>query len=754
MDIQLIIDKAKIYLPSLNEERVRRAYAFAKKAHQGQTRFSGEPYITHPFEVANISLDFYSDEDMIIAALLHDVAEDTSFTLDDISKAFGLKVKDFCHGLVKLSKVRSRLNEPQIENLRKLFLAMARDCRVVLLKLCDRMHNMRTLCHVPTEKRTRIAQETLNIYAPIASRLGIYRLKSEMEDLCFEYLQPDAYRDIKNQLVKTEKYRDRYIDMAKKILTETFSKEGIQVHVEGRVKSIYSIYRKFKKKNKNSVHDIFDVFAMRIVLPDIYKYGKEYVGHLYTALGVLHSHFIPLANRFKDYIAVPKVNGYRSLHTTVMGLGPKIHAQPTEIQLRSESMHCAAEFGIVAHWMYEEEAVAFGKPSDSYNRSGSYEAARAAAVEPFFKKQQDWISGLGQMEKEMENNQELMENLQVDVFHDRIFVLTPRGDVKDLPKGATPVDFAYAVHTEIGNHCVGAKVNGTMVTLDRELKSGEVVEIVTRKNAKPSQQWLAFLKTRHAQNWIRAWFRTLDDEKHLRDGKILLNEKLLQFGKEPLDAGNTVLKNYNGKHLSVNERDEVVKEIGRGAMLASSVLRKLFSPEELLVNGPVARPSGNEASVPDAPDNGRKIIIGNQENVPHHFPKCCSAALDDELIGYTTRGRGVSIHRKHCSTLKTDDASRLIPVRVVKDGKGFVCYPVCVNVEVEDRVGLIRDITNVIADNEVNIGDISHSQVKNGRDNFLLTLHIESVDQLERVLSSLSKIPNVRRAFKANCGSN
>lgn len=753
-----IVRKAKIYLPAINGERIVRAYDFAEEAHAGQKRFSGEPYITHPLSVAEIMIDFHPDEDAIIAALLHDVVEDTVKTLDDIESNFGPTVRSLCHGMVKLSKVRTKLNDPQVDNLRKLFLAMAKDFRVVLLKLCDRLHNMRTLEHVRLEKRTRIAQETLNVYAPIASRLGIYVLKSQLEDLCFQHLHPESYADIQGQLSKTGKNRERYIEAAKKILLETIRREGVNAQVDGRVKSVYSIYRKLRKKNKNSVNDIFDVFAMRIILPDIYKYGKEYVGHLYTALGVLHNNFTPLANRFKDYIAVPKVNGYRSLHTTVMGLGPKAYAQPTEVQIRTDSMHQSAEFGIAAHWMYEE---GLGVPDLGERLPNSYEEAMMKNTTPLFKQQRAWISNLEQIEKELTSDQELMENLQVDVFQDRIFVLTPRGDVKDLPKGATPVDFAYTVHTEIGHHCIGAKVNGSMVTLDHELKSGEVVEIVTRKNAKPNHQWLSFVKTNHARGRIRGWFRDLDEDKHLRDGKMLLNQKLVQFGQQPLDVDLSILRHYAGKTLTTHQREDLLREIGKGAMLASTLVRKLFTLEELIgglsavsktdrEKGGLAPGDATKASVAENP----KMLIGGQQNVPYQFVKCCDARFSDELVGYVTRGRGVSIHRKHCPVLKNTTEDRLVEVEILKDSGPLTRYPLCLMLEADDRIGLVRDVAVVIADAGVNILDIKHMIPKEkGSLHLGFTIEFENLDQLDKVLSNLEKIPSVRRAFKVNSGS-
>ena len=746
--IQEIIEKTKAYLPSADAERLKRAYDFANEAHGSQKRFSGEPYIMHPLSVADILLDFHPSENMIIAALLHDVAEDTSRTLEDIEINFGAEVKELCSGLIKLSKVRSNLdfNDFQAENLRKLFLAMAKDYRIVLLKLCDRFHNMQTMDFVRPEKCIRISQETLNIYAPIAARLGIYHLKSSLEDLCFKYLHSVDHESINEQLLKTGKSRDKYLEFAKKNIMEILAQEGIQAEVEGRVKSAYSIYRKLKKKNKNSIDDIFDVFAIRIILPDIYKYGKEYTGHLYTALGTLHKNFTPLANRFKDYIAVPKVNGYRSLHTTLMGLGPATYRQPTEVQIRTFSMHQTAEFGIAAHWLYKEgkEVPANLNDLNIFNLS---DVSEKHADDFLLQQQQSWLSGLKDIGSEEVNNQELMEGLRVDVFQDRIFVLTPRGDVKDLPAGATPVDFAYSVHTEIGNQCVGAKLNGNAVSLDYEIKNGDVIEIVTRRNARPSQNWLSFVKTNHARNRIRAWFHDLDGEKHLREGKTLLNEKLGQLGKPSLDVKLSVLAHYDGEKLPFKERQNLLIEIGKGVVFASSVIKRIFTLDELLMSRsrPVEylQPS-NDGSMGQL---SSKLFIGGQKNMPHHFVKCCSADYKDELVGYVTRGRGVSVHRKNCKAVKNTEPSRLVAVaQEIKTSR----YHVYIVVEVGDRVGLIRDITKIIADNSVNIIDFFQKYGEKPFDTLGFLLEIENFDQLDKVLFKIGSVPNVLRAFKVS----
>lgn len=751
--IQNIIAAAKNYMQNFDEARFLRAYEFAEKAHKDQKRFSGEPYIIHPLAVAEILLEFHPDESTLIAALLHDVAEDTRISLDDIGQIFGEEVKSLCWGMMKLQKVRSRLNDPQVENLRKLFLAMAKDFRVVLLKLCDRLHNMETLSFVHPDKKERIAQETLNIYAPIAARLGIYRLKSQLEDLSFSYIEPALYADIQSQLQRGGKDREKYMEATKKILLDTLTSEGIYAQVDGRVKSIYSIYRKLKKKNRLSINEIFDLFAMRVILPDIYKYDKEYVGHLYTALGILHNHFTPLANRFKDYVAVPKVNGYRSLHTTVMGLGSKIHAQPTEIQLRTRIMHENAELGIAAHWLYEENIdMSYGNGTVRRGPPAVLSAAEARCVSPIFQQQKAWIIGLEKIEKEIKDNQELMENLQVDIFQDRIFVLTPKGDVKDLPAGATLIDFAYAVHTEIGNHCIGAKVNGSMAPVDYELKSGEVVEIIIRKNARPSQQWLAFVKTNYARNRIRAWFRDLDQDRYLKAGRELMNKKLSQLGRPSLDMNCSILRDYGGKILSVSERSDLIKEMGRGAVLPGAVIKKIFTTEELLrdkslMEKPLWKADKESAGVISKQED---ISIGDDKSLPYHYVKCCNAKGADQLVGYVTRGRGVSVHKKDCKVIRNNEEShRIIPVsRGAASQKPL--YPVRLILEADDRIGIIRDVSQLISGNNINIVSLSSQDIANNVFTMHILVEVRDFDQLEILLSKLEKIPSIRRAFKVN----
>lgn len=738
-----LITKVKSYLPNEAILRIEQAYLFAKEAHNGQKRYSEEPYIIHPLTTAYYLADFHPDEDTLIAALLHDVSEDTPHTLAEIEAKFGRTVATLVAGMEKLSKVRSRVNEPHIENLQKMFLSMAKDIRVVLIKLCDRLHNIETLQFVPQEKQLRIAQETLQIYAPIASRLGIYRLKTTLEDKAFAFTDPVAYQAIIEQLEETGKFREEYIQETKQILKQILNKEGLQVEVEGRMKGIYSIYRKMKRKTKNSVAEVFDIFAMRIILPDIYKHGKEFIGHLYTALGMIHNHWTPLAHRFKDYIAVPKVNGYRGLHTTVIGLGPKTHTSPTEIQIRSKIMHDQAEFGIASHWLYETtQGFSTLIPASAFIdlEDGEEDTPKTTSI---LKPHLAWLKGLSKLKEETVSHEEFLEHLKVDIFQDRIFVFTPRGEVKDLPKGATPVDFAYAVHTEIGNHALQAKVNGSIVPLNHELQNGEVVEIITRKNAAPNQNWLAFVKTNYAKSKIRASFRNQNREKNLRVGREKVNEVLAKFDKPPLSPDLGLLKEVDGKKLNKSEREDLLVEVGKGTLLSSTLVRKVYSFEDLIG---IQRKALNVKPLAKEEGETKKIIlVGGHPNVPLKFPQCCTPKEGDAIRGFVTRGKGVTIHKSDCSVfVKTDPARWQEAYYVSQHGRA---YHIPIRVEMRDRTGLLRDICSVIAKMGLNIEDVRGEHEAGGAVEREFLLCVNSYDELERLLTSLEMIPNVLRAY-------
>ncbi len=736
------IQKRKL---NVNIKRIKLAYEFAAAAHDGQKRFSGEPYILHPIAVASKLLDFNPDEDMIVAALLHDVSEDTEKTLDDIENVFGPGVRSLVRGLEKLAKVRARVDEPQVENLRKMFVAMATDLRVILIKLCDRWHNMETLDFVREEKQRRIAKETLDIYVPIASRLGIYVIKSALEDLCFKHLQPEFYNDIDAQVSKFGKERSKYINSVGITLKRFLSEQGYNVTIESRVKTHYSIYRKLKRKGKSNLGEIFDIYAVRVIVPNQYKLGKEDNSMLYQILGAIHGKWTPLAVRFKDYIAVPKPNGYRSLHTTVIGIGPKVFNEPVEIQIRSEKMHQEAEFGIASHWLYEDT----GTTSTEVDPENVNIAKRPK--KSMLKSQLAWLKALEELQKEVKNNSEFREILQTDLFNDRIFVLTPKGDVKDLPIGATPIDFAYAVHTDVGHYAVMAKVNGSVVPLDYELKNGQVVEMITKKNSEPNPFWLSFVKTNSAKNKIKNWFKSKDFDKNLKSGKDILNKYLEKIGKPLLDTDYSIIKNYGSKRLTFKDREELLAEVGVGAISPSLIVRAVYPLEDLLQSTQQVEPVIDATTHEILKSTLGDVMVDGQTGIPFKFATCCKPKRTDQIIGYVNRGKAITVHKLTCKMVKNNNLDRLISVNwVTAPTKEFGKYKVNLVLELEDRIGLLRDITNVVSDENVNIVDLSLQKPTDGRPIKLrhLIVELDNYDQLEHLLFKLEQIPNVLSAKK------
>lgn len=808
MDLRIedIIDAAKSYLPTLDSERMMAAYDLAQKAHEGQVRFSGDPYVSHVLATADLLLQLKADEDTLVAALLHDVPEDTPFTLADVEKRMGRSVADLVNGVGKLSLVKVQKGQPEVESWRKMFLAMAKDLRVVFIKLADRLHNMQTLEFVAKNKQQRIAEETLRVYAPIASRLGIYVMKGPLEDLCFQHLYPQDYRDLKDQVEKHGRVTPEYIEEAQVILADFLKSEGIEGVVSGRVKHLYSIYQKLKRKNLNSIDNIYDLFALRIVLPDQYREGREFVGHCYTTLGALHSHWTPMAGRFKDYIAVPKINGYRSLHTTVIGKRV-LKNHPVELQIRTAGMHSEAEYGIASHWWYKDGSAAkisfsrhdlqsvlyerrllqrfydfldkypekrkeFEKalsrknieensfnPSliDVLNTEGGFEKQEIADLERFlspqaapkdealkmFKHHVDWLYGLERLQEDLQQMPDEKEQLEVNVFDDRIFALTPQGDVKDLPQGSTPVDFAYAIHSDIGDRCNQAKVNGAIVSLDHELKSGDMVEILVKKHPEPNRYWLSFVKTTQARNRIKAWFRTQDREKNIKLGKEIINKELRRLNKPLLDPNYGLLKNYGGaKRLPFSDRENMVELIGNGSMNVGGLIRNLFSERELMsdeykfLGDSLGGAAQNETEEPS-----EKVLITGQSDLPITLSACCKPRYPNPIVGYVTRGQSIRVHRKDCFQLRKFDEERLLEATWASlDSKK---YDVRIRIEAEDRVGLLRDILGVVADMGKNLIDFPLVSKSKGKVVRLLIVSISGYEKLTKLIEKLENLPGV-----------
>ena len=698
--------------------RINFAYQYAKVAHEGQKRFSGEEYITHPLEVSYRVLDFYPDEDMVVAALLHDVSEDTDYTLDDIEGKFGPAVRNLVYGLEKLSKVRSSLNEPEIENLRKMFLSMAADIRVIIIKLCDRWHNMETLEHVRPEKQKRIALETMQIYAPISSRLGIFKLKGELEDLCFRYLNPQMYDLIKNQLDEYLKRSKTFIAEEKEVLQKFLKDQGYECEVLARVKNMYSIFKKLKKKGRSTIADLYDIIAFRIILND------SDISKLYQLLGVIHNRFVPIPERFKDYVAMPKPNGYQSLHTSVVGLGPKGFEKPVEIQIRNKQMHIEAEFGVACHWRYKES-----KNSESPDRSFSYKT--------------NWIKSLIDTEHDLKNNKEFLEYLHIDALNDRIFILTPDGHVKDLPKGATPVDFAYTVHTDLGNMCYMSKVNGSVVPLDYELKNGQVVEILTRKNSHPNRYWLSFVVTSSARQKIKAYLRSMDKAKNIKLGREILNKELQRFGKPVLGSDLKVLKTITDNYLQNYDADTILEELGYGRLSVGQVMKELY-PMSVIAK------QAREPLLLDKKDVINLVLdfkVSGFSGMPFRLANCCKdLKKGDPIMGYVASGKAISVHKKACKVLIDLNNDFKIPIfwsNVEKRPN----YYVNICIELEDRHGFLCDVTRVISEEEVNINDISLQKstevIKEGYKMRLLELEVQCFEQLDRIMRKIGKIEGV-----------
>lgn len=677
--------------PDINLSEVDRAYEYAKTAHLGQKRYSGEDYIVHPVEAARILLDLDPDLAALQACLMHDVSEDTPITVEQIKKEFGEDVGSLVWAMEKMAVIKVKKEDLQTENWKKMFLAMAKDIRVVFIKLSDRLHNMRTLQFVPKEKQERIARETLFVHAAIASRLGIYQVKSELEDLCFKYLCAEQYEELKGSVAKFSKKSDSSMDFATSKIEQMLIREGVQVQeVSGRKKHLWSIYQKMEKKQAMDISEIYDLFAVRVILPDSYKDGKEQVAHLYSTLGIIHNNFIPLQDRFKDYIAVPKPNGYRSLHTTVLG----IYDAPTEIQIRTASMHAEAELGVASHWAYKEKVKtgtqslklqeAFHEIRALLQREPDIEGMVREWIEKFQqmafsdrKKVQSMLleKGIeqvhldnikkarafgplvlaGNYEKHRAWLKDIAEDIQsgseIDIFPDKIFVLSPKGDVIELSRGATPIDFAYLIHSDVGNHCNGAKVNGKGVPLDYELKNGEIVEIVTRTNAKPGKYWLSIAKTTNARAKIKNWFHKQEFESNVKLGREMLNHELELMHKPKLDEKFTVMKEYAGKTRTLDDRIDILEGIGLGTVSAAHVAKTIFAVEEA---------HEEEKEIYFAPELTGKVLITGESNLPLVFSACCKPKPPHAIIGYVRRGSAISIHRQNCRELSGLDEDRFV----------------------------------------------------------------------------------------------
>jgi GTP diphosphokinase / guanosine-3',5'-bis(diphosphate) 3'-diphosphatase len=734
MGLQTLLDKVHSSASGLpasdsghDRDLIQKAYEFAKKAHEGQQRLSGDEYLTHLVGVAEILAELHMDSVTIAAGLLHDILEDTTVTYDQLRAEFGEEIANLVEGVTKISTRQFQdAALRQAESTRKMLVAMAKDVRVILIKLADRTHNMRTLDFLPPDRREKMARETLDIYAPLAHRLGIARIKSELEDLCFRYLQPDAYYDLVKKMSMKKAERDKLLENVIQLIESKLKESGITAQVQGRSKHFTSIYHKMIQQQKD-FDEIFDLMAIRVLTNTV----KE----CYEVLGMVHTLWKPLPGRFKDYVAMPKNNLYQSLHTTVMGPG----GQPLEIQIRTYEMHRTAEEGIAAHWIYKE------------GRGVEKEDQKFA-----------WMRQLLDLQQDIKDTTEFAEAMKVDLFDDEVFVFTPKGEVKELPKGATALDFAYIVHTDVGTHCMGVKVNGQMVPLRYILKNGDIVEVLTQASRTPSRDWLKIVVTSRAKNKIRHWFRTHLSADEIDKGKHLLEREAVRMGVDfnaALKSGalEGLLESFGCHGLN-----ELLANTGHGEISAKQILNKLAAqaqpedqagkvekrdqPASPLTPTPAPRGTGRPATEPETKASVKGISIGGEKDFLIRFAKCCTPVPGDPIVGYVTRGRGVSIHRTDCpNTLQLPDGeNRMVPVSW--EGNAGQVYEVAIEVKAKDRGKLLADMLLAISEEGVIINEANARAMEGGWAQGYFVIAISQSDQLEKVLKKLQRVQGVSSA--------
>jgi GTP pyrophosphokinase len=709
MDLETLSDKIRSYNPQGDMEKIELAYKYALSAHHGQLRRSGEEYILHPIEVAAILAELQMDSVTIAAGLLHDVVEDTTVSLEEIEKNFGAEVALLVDGVTKLSKIEFKSQmELQAENLRKMFLAMAKDIRVILIKLADRLHNMRTIKYHTGEKQKEIAQETLEIFAPLAHRLGIFRLKWELEDLSLRHLDPDRYYDLVQRISLKRKEREEYLQYVITMLQQKLEEMGIKADIQGRPKHFYSIYNKMAKQGKE-LEEIYDLVAVRVIV--------DSVKDCYGTLGIIHSLWKPIPGRFKDYIAMPKPNMYQSLHTSVLGS----FGEPFEVQIRTWDMHRTSEYGIAAHWRYKE-----GKSGDKD-----------------FEVKLTWLRQLLEWQRELRDARDFMESLKTDLFSDRVYVFTPKGDVVELPAGSIPLDFAYKVHTAIGNQCVGAKINNKIVPLDYKLQTGDIVEIQTAKSQRPRRDWLNIVRTSQAKNRIRQWLKKEQREELISKGKELLEKECEKRG---LDISEVLKPQYlaeAGKKFNIASAEDTLLTVGDGGLTPSQIITKL---KEILpglnITSPVQVPTVKPWSGYGKPSQG--IRVRGIENVVVRLSRCCNPVPGDDIIGYITRGRGVSIHRRDCPNIAyhhESEKERII--EVIWDMEAEAAFQVRIEALALDRPKLAMDIMATVADTKTIVNSIHARATKNNLAIVDLKLEIKGLDHLNFLVEKIKRVKDV-----------
>lgn len=725
VEFKHLIDTIHSYLPKAKCDDVTKAYQLAEEAHKDQRRVSGEPYILHPLAVAQILADMKIDTTTITVSLLHDVVEDTSYTLDDLKKMFGKEVAFLVDGVTKLSRLNYRTKEDQqLNSMRKMFLAMAKDVRVVVIKLADRLHNMRTLRYMRSDKQKRIAQETLEIFAPLAHRLGIFNIKWELEDLSFRYLEPDKYYDLVDQMKQKRHVREEIVNEAIDVLKKALDEAHIHCEINGRPKHFYSIYKKMKKDNRD-LSQVYDLFAIRVIVDDV----KD----CYGVLGIVHSLWKPLPYRFKDYIAMPKPNNYQSLHTTVIGT----RGQPVEIQIRTWEMHRIAEYGVAAHWRYKE---------------GNQTANKDA-----FDEKMGWLRNLLEWQ-DTSNPKEFVNALKLDAFSDEVFVFSPRGDVIDLPQGAIPIDFAYRIHTDVGHRCVGAKINGKIVPLDYKLKNGDIVEIITSKVGKPSLDWLNIVGSSESRSKIRSWFKKENREENIAKGLDALERECKRLGHDwkALNVGGRLGR--VAKQMNAGSEDDLVAAVGYGGFAVNTVLIKLLELHKKDLQKQEEKTNSLAAleklkTKKPVKHNGTGILVKGEPGLLVRLAKCCSPVPGDPIIGFITRGRGVSVHRADCPNVThgQNDVDRLIDVEWDYDGNER--FEVNMEIVAYDRTGIMAEIMATLAEMKISILSVNAKTSDTKNVTIHMGISIKDLAQFEFVATKIRRLKDVYAVERYTGGS-
>ena len=719
-----VINALLEYQPHADVDLVRKAYELAHAAHEGQKRASGEEYIIHPLCVAKILTELQIDYITITAALLHDVVEDTTYSQAQMEDIFGPEVAMLIDGVTKLGKIKYQSKvEQQSENYRKLFLAMAKDIRVIMIKLADRLHNMRTLKFVKEEKQQRIARETIEVYAPLANRLGISNIKWELEDLCLRYLEPEFYYDLVDKVSQKRQERQRFIEDAILQIHTKLIRSGVKADISGRAKHFYSIYRKMKRDHKD-LSEIYDLSAVRVLVHNV----KD----CYAVLGVIHAMWKPIPGRFKDYIALPKSNGYQSLHTTVMTRG-----YPLEIQIRTFAMHKVSEYGVAAHWKYKEAGRSVGAGND-------------------YEKKISWLRQMVNLQHDVNDPGEYLEALKMDIFSDEVFVFTPNGDVIDLPKGSVPIDFAYRIHTEVGNHCVGAKVNGKIVPLEYKLKNGDLVSIITNKsNNGPSRDWLNIVAAAETRTKIRSWFKKVKREENVLRGRELLEKEAKRLGYEPKDLLRDEWLNSVCLRFNINSDEDLLAAIGYGGVTVNGVIAKLIEHHKKEIKE-ATPPDVSEMLEKFKPNNVRKskashgILVEGEAGMLVRLARCCNPIPGDPITGYITKGRGVSVHRADCPNVLADNGDTTRVIEVNWDVGLDKNYNVEIEISCADRPAMLTSILAVPVEMKLNVTSVNAKTNKNDKTSIVVMgLDVRTASQVSMIMTKIRRLKDVYSVSRA-----